>query len=92
MPAALAWLVFFPHWRRAWLIMLLTLVSDIDHLLATPVYDPQRCSIGFHPLHTWWAIAIYCGMLLYSRTRVVGAGLVVHMALDAIDCVWIALE
>jgi hypothetical protein len=72
--------------------MLLTMVVDIDHLLATPIYDPQRCSIGFHPLHTWGAMGIYSGMLLYARTRVVGAGLLVHMALDAIDCLWMTLE
>ena len=88
----LAWLVFSPRWRRAWLIMLLTMVVDADHLLATPIYDPRRCGIGFHPLHTWGAMVIYCGMLLFSRTRVVGTGLVVHMALDALDCVWMALE
>jgi hypothetical protein len=31
-------------------------------------------------------------MLLFARTRVVGCGLVVHMALDALDCVWMSLE
>jgi hypothetical protein len=91
-PGALAWFAFSTRWQRAWLIMLLTMAVDVDHLLATPVYDPQRCGIGFHPFHTWVAIAVYCGMLFCSKTRVVGAGLVVHMALDALDCVWIALE
>jgi Family of unknown function (DUF6122) len=91
-PAGLAWLVFSERWRRAWLIMLLTMVVDIDHLLAIPIYDPRRCSIGFHPLHTWGAIAIYFGLLLFAKTRVVGTGLVVHMALDTIDCLWMALE
>jgi hypothetical protein len=68
------------------------MVVDIDHLLATPVYAPQRCSIGFHPLHTWPAMLVYGGMLLFARTRIAGCGLVVHMALDALDCVWMALE
>jgi hypothetical protein len=91
-PGVLAWLAFAPRWQRAWLIMLLTMVIDVDHLLATPIYDAHRCSIGFHPLHTWMAIAIYVSMLFMSSTRVMGAGLVVHMALDALDCVWMSFE
>ncbi len=42
--------------------MLATMLIDLDHLLADPVYDPARCSIGFHPLHSWWAAAIYLAM------------------------------
>ena len=91
-PAVLARLAFAPRWQRAWLIMLLTTVIDVDHLLATPIYDAHRCSIGFHPLHTWMPIAVYVSMLFMSRTRLVGTGLVVHMALDAIDCVWMSFE
>jgi hypothetical protein len=91
-PGVLAWLVFAKRWQRAWLIMLLTMVIDVDHLLATPIYDAHRCSIGFHPLHTWVPIVAYVSMLFMARTRVVGTGLVVHMALDAIDCVWMSLE
>lgn len=85
-PGLIARLIFRPRWVRAWLIMLATMLVDLDHLLATPIYDPQRCSIGFHPLHAAPAIAIYLALLLFPRTRVVGMGLVVHMALDALDC------
>jgi Family of unknown function (DUF6122) len=91
-PGVVAWFGFAERWQRAWLIMLLTMLVDLDHLLATPIYNPHRCSIGFHPLHTWVAMSVYCGMLLFARTRVVGCGLVVHMALDALDCVWMSLE
>ena len=28
-------------------------------LVADPLYDPNRCSIGFHPLHTAPAVALY---------------------------------
>jgi hypothetical protein len=35
------------------------MVVDADHLLADPIYDPNRCSIGFHPLHTWPAVLVY---------------------------------
>ncbi|HEX6069753.1 MAG TPA: DUF6122 family protein [Longimicrobiaceae bacterium] len=87
-PGLLAWLLFRPRWKQAWLIMLATMAVDLDHLLARPIYDPGRCSIGFHPLHTIPAILLYVGLVLTPRTRLLGLGLVVHMALDALDCAW----
>lgn len=87
-PFAVAWLFFRAHWRRAWLIMVATMLVDLDHLLADPLYDPNRCSIGFHPLHTWPAITVYALLVLPSRTRLIGVGLLVHMALDTVDCAW----
>lgn len=62
------------------------MLVDIDHLLATPIYDPTRCSIGFHPLHGFVPITLYVLLCLYPKTRVVGIGLIIHMALDSIDC------
>ena len=59
LPGLVAWLGFRPRWRRAWLIMVATMLVDLDHLLADPIYDPGRCSIGFHPLHKGWAIGLY---------------------------------
>lgn len=85
-PGVAAWLLFRRRWRRAWIIMLATMIIDADHLLATPVYDPNRCSIGFHPLHKPAAIAAYGAMTLWAPTRIVGSGLLIHMALDASDC------
>jgi len=41
------------------MILIGTMLVDLDHLLANPIYDPTRCSIGFHPLHTWLAILVY---------------------------------
>ena len=48
-------LLFFPDGKRrkAYFIMLATMVVDLDHLLATPVFAPHRMSIGFHPLHSY---------------------------------------
>ena len=66
--------------------MMAAMLIDLDHLLANPVYDPQRCSLGFHPLHGLLPIALYLGLCLHGKTRLIGLGLVVHMALDAIDC------
>jgi hypothetical protein len=74
------------RWRRAWLIMLVTLLVDLDHLVADPIYDPGRCSIGYHPLHTAPAIAVYAVLLFPRATRLPALGLVIHMALDGLDC------
>lgn len=87
-PLAVALLFFRKRWRRAFLIMIATMIVDADHLLASPLYDPSRCSIGFHPLHTWPAIAVYAALLIPTRTRVIAIGLLIHMALDTMDCVW----
>lgn len=87
-PGLVARLVFPSRWQRAWLIMLLTMAVDLDHLLATPVYDPDRCGIGFHPLHSAPAIVVYCILTLVPATRIAGLGLLIHMLLDGIDCVF----
>lgn len=86
LPLALAWLCFRSGWRRAWLIMLATMLVDLDHLLADPLFDANRCSIGFHPLHTYTAITGYLLLSLWSPTRLVGLGLLIHMLVDASDC------
>lgn len=86
-PALIAWLFFRQQWRRAWLIMLATMIVDLDHLFADPVYDPDRCSIGVHPLHRWPVIAVYGLLTIPSRTRLIGLGLLIHMGLDFGDCV-----
>jgi hypothetical protein len=79
--------VFWPKdWKRAALWMLAGWVIDLDHLLADPIYAPGRCSIGFHPLHTWPAIAVYAGLALPKKTRWFGIGLLIHIVLDGIDC------
>lgn len=66
--------------------MMATMAVDLDHLLAVPMYDPNRCSIGFHPLHSYYAIGVYVILLFFPKTRLVGIGLVIHMILDYIDC------
>ena len=88
-PGLVAALFFRPRWWQAWLVMVATMLVDADHLLAHPVYDPGRCSIGFHPLHTAPAIALYLALAAVSKTRLVGLGLLIHMALDGLDCVGI---
>jgi hypothetical protein len=85
-PALLVGLCFRKDWKQAYFIMMATMLVDMDHLLANPIYDPGRCSIGFHPLHQLWFITLYLALCFIPKTRLVGLGLSIHMALDAIDC------
>lgn len=71
---------------RAFALLMCGLLIDVDHLLATPIYDPFRCSLGFHPLHTAIPIFGYVCLLCFRPTRIFAIGLCVHIALDAIDC------
>ena len=73
-------------WIRPFLIMATTIAVDLDHLLADPIFDPNRCSINIHPLHSWPAIVIYLACLLSPNLRIVALGLLIHMALDGTDC------
>lgn len=102
-PLAVALLFYRTRWRSAAFLMLATMLVDVDHLFADPIYDPARCSIGFHPLHGGAAIVVYAALFalpLAMRARrsdtkwsqgeravhLVGLGLLIHMALDALDC------
>ncbi len=66
--------------------MMLTMLVDLDHLLANPIYDATRCSINYHPLHGFIPIIGYAVLSFIPKTRLIGIGLVIHMALDSIDC------
>ena len=88
LPGAIACIFFRREWKKAWLIMVCTMMIDLDHLLATPVFDPNRCGINFHILHTYYAAIAYAGLLFFSKTRIVGIGLVLHILTDFQDCLW----
>lgn len=68
--------------------MLATMLVDLDHLLATPIFDPGRCSINFHPLHSYWAMLVYVLLLFFKKTRIIAVGLLFHMLTDFQDCQW----
>jgi hypothetical protein len=85
-PLSIAFLIFKKNWKLPYLIMVATMLVDLDHLFASPIYDANRCSIGFHPLHQYWFIGIYLLMSFFSKTRIIAVGLIIHMALDALDC------
>ena len=87
-PLFIAFIFFRKNLWRTYFIFLLTMLVDADHLLADPVFDPNRCSIGFHPLHSYWAVAIYFVLLFPKQTRLIALGLLMHMMADGIDCYW----
>lgn len=87
-PGLIAYLFFRDQWKKAWLIMLVTMLVDLDHFLAEPVFSPDRCSIGFHPLHTEWAIGLYLILFFFPKSRILALGLLYHMLTDYQDCLW----
>lgn len=88
-PGIIAFVFFKSEWKKAWLLMLLTMLIDLDHLVATPIFDAQRCSINFHPLHTYWAFLVYVSLLFFKKTRIIAIGFVLHIITDALDCLWL---
>lgn len=86
LPLVVALLFFKKFWLKAYGIMLLGMLIDLDHLLADPIFDPNRCSINFHPLHSYYAMAFYVLLLFPKRSRIIGIGLVIHIIADIADC------
>ena len=79
---------FFPkEWKRVYLILLATMLVDLDHLVASPIFQADRCSINYHPLHTYYAMVVY-GLLLFFRKpfNIMGIGLLFHMFTDFVVC------
>ncbi|MBS9461466.1 hypothetical protein KIM67_03525 [Flagellimonas sp. 389] len=68
------------------LILLAGILIDIDHIIAEPIFDADRCSIGFHPLHSVWAILLYCLLPFFKKTRIIGLALIIHIIADSADC------
>lgn len=86
LPLLIAVIFFKSNWKIAYLIMLSGLLIDVDHLLANPIFDPNRCSINFHPLHSYFAVAIYLVLAILKKTRILGIGLLIHIIADSADC------
>lgn len=86
LPLLIALFFFRNNWPKAYLIMILGMFIDLDHLLANPIFDPNRCSINFHPLHSYYAIVVYLLLLIPKLTRLIGLGLTIHIIADTVDC------
>ncbi len=87
-PLVIARLFFRENFVRTYVIFMLTMLVDLDHVVADPVFMPCRCSIGFHVLHQYAVIPFYFLMLFFKSWRRVGIGLSLHMLTDFIDCLF----
>jgi len=85
-PAVIAYVFFKEKWKVVYLLFIATMLVDLDHLIATPIFDSNRCSVGFHVLHSYIAIGIYSICTFFKATRVIAIGLLFHMFTDYIDC------
>ena len=85
-PGCIAYLFFREHWKKTYLIFIAAIAIDIDHLLASPIFDPNRCSINFHPLHTVYAMIFYLTLTIWKKARIFGIALLLHILADTIDC------
>lgn len=85
-PLVFAYFLCRSQWKKVYLIFLLSMLVDADHLLANPIFAPNRCSINFHPLHSYYAIACYGLLLIPKKTRILALALLFHMLTDWIDC------
>ncbi|WP_396589430.1 DUF6122 family protein [Allomuricauda sp. R78024] len=85
-PILIGFLFFKENRIKVILVLLAGIVIDLDHLLAEPIFDLNRCSINFHPLHSYWAISLYCILPFFKQTRIIGLALIIHIIADVVDC------
>ena len=91
-PFFIAYFGFRVKWKYVYTILIATMFVDLDHLFANPIFDPCRCSVGFHYLHSYYAIFFYI-VLYFSKNatfKYISIGLLFHMATDFQDCLWIS--
>lgn len=85
-PVLIALVFYKDNWKKTYLILLSTMLVDLDHLFADPIFDPDRASVGFHYLHSYFAIAVYFLLLFFKgNIRIIGIGLLFHMLTDFLD-------
>ena len=88
-PIIVAFFFYKDHRFKVMLILLAGIFLDIDHVFANPIFDPNRCSIGFHPLHAYALLPVYFGLAIWKKTRLLGLALVIHILADITDCLFI---
>lgn len=89
-PFFIAFLFFRKDWKKTYLMLIATMLVDLDHLLINPIFQANRCSIGFHYLHTYYAMMVYFLFLFLRKPfKIIGIGLLLHMLTDLIDCLFI---
>jgi len=86
-PLFIAFVFFGKDWKKVYLILVATMLVDVDHLLADPIFEANRCSINFHLLHSQYAMMVYGALLFFRKPfNIIGIGLLFHMLTDFFDC------
>ncbi len=86
LPIAIGLFLFKEKGLKVMVILWAGILIDIDHLWADPIFDAERCSIGYHPLHTYRAIGVYTALLFSKKTWIFGLALLIHIFADTADC------
>ncbi|MCO4821933.1 MAG: hypothetical protein KC469_07685 [Flavobacteriaceae bacterium] len=87
-PIIVAFVFYNSKWKIVSIILLSAILIDLDHVLASPIFDANRCSINFHPLHSYYAIGLYLLLLIPKKTRIIAIGLCIHILADQVDCLF----
>ena len=86
-PFFIAFVFFRKDWKKVYLILIATMLVDLDHLASNPIFQANRCSINFHLLHTYYAMFFYVVLLFFRKPfNIIGIGLLFHMLTDFINC------
>ncbi|MFD1551040.1 hypothetical protein DNU06_04435 [Putridiphycobacter roseus] len=86
-PFFIAFVAYRKEWKKVYFILIATMLVDLDHLFADPIFQADRCSINFHFLHTYAALVVYVGLLFLPKPfKIIGIGLLFHMLTDFMDC------
>lgn len=87
-PVCIALVFFRKDWKTVYFLLLTTMLIDLDHLFADPIFQASRCSVNFHVLHSNYAVLVYMLLLFLKRPfRIIGIGLLFHIFTDLIDCI-----
>lgn len=86
LPLVISLCFYKKKWKQVFLLFLGSMLVDLDHLLADPIFDPNRCSINFHPLHTYYAAGAYILMVIPKKSRILGIAFLLHLFTDYLDC------
>ncbi len=88
-PLFIAIVFFRKEWKKVYIVLLATMLVDLDHLLVSPIFQSNRCSVGFHYLHSFYAIPVYFILLFFRKPfNIIGIGLLFHMLTDFVDCLF----
>ncbi|WP_265498201.1 DUF6122 family protein [Providencia rustigianii] len=87
-PFLFGYLFWRKNWQLAALLMIATMTIDLDHLLADPIFDPDRCGVGYHPMHTIWAAIAYVVLFFFPswKLKAIAVGCLFHLFTDSVDC------